>query len=957
MSKYSFSKHLLQSTVLAGMAMAVAMPAFAQDEDEGDTIVVTGSKIPRADLEGPSPVAVYDEEAIQTSGTVSIGRLLREIPSVAGGAQTTTINNGGGGSEQISLRGLGSERTLVLVNGRRVPDSSAGLSGQVDLQTIPVSLIKRVEVLKSGASTVYGADAVAGVVNVILKDDFEGFELSFQEGISSEDDASSRDLAATFGARTENGGFAINFSKTDDGAVSAGDREFAATALDLIGGELVPGGSSAPPWGRYFVPSLPGSQTLGPDFSGGSNSGFRPFTFANDAYNFAPINFQKQPVDRWSATFIGDHQVAPLSGGNFFVETEAFAEVSYIDRESLQRLAEVPLAPFAFFGFDAPISADNGFNPFGEDITDWRRRLVEAGGRTNDIQVQTFRTVVGLRGEVAGNWDWELTYSYGDVDQTSAFGPIINFNNVAEAVGPTALDGGVLRCDTDGDGVFTAADNADCVPFNPFGQNSVTQEMIDFIGFTQNESTSATSEMISFEVVKPDLFSLPAGDVGAVVGYVHRSEEGEFTPDALVASLGAAASGTPSQATVGGYELDEFYAEARIPVLSGQPLAEQLDFEVGLRYSDYDTFGDTTNYKVGVEYRPVDELLLRASANTSFRAPQINDLFGGNSFSFPSVTDPCSSNPTPSCIANGVPSGGFTQPSSQVRTQVGGNASVQPEESENFTAGAIWQPSAVDGLSLGVDYFQYEVTNPITTAGASVILTQCAATGAFCDQIDRFTSGPNVGAPLLIRNLTTNAGRIDAEGYDLFAEWSGIEVPTGGTLDLKWEGTIYETYDKTESDGTITEHAGFLRDDGDGLFSEARWSSSASYEHGPFNVVASVRHIAGVSEFAGDLFGRDCETDNLPGIDAGLSCVTAASTYGDQQAGNYFRKIDNITYLDLYGSYDFDLGNSATQVYLGVDNVLDEEPPLSVDAFNDNTDVRTYDTIGRYFYAGFRSKF
>ncbi|WP_158305839.1 TonB-dependent receptor plug domain-containing protein [Parvularcula bermudensis] len=958
--------HLLGAGVAALMT---AIPAMASAQEtagaSNDVVVVTGSKIPREDLEGPSPVAVFGEQQIDRSGAVSIGRLLREIPSVAGAGETRAINNSGAGSQEVSLRGLGSQRTLVLINGRRVPDSSAGLEGQVDLNTIPVSLIERVEVLKDGASTVYGADAVAGVVNVILRRDFEGIALDYQKGISEQGDAEQDSVSLTLGDTFDKGNFVINFSLTEEGEVSAGDREFSKQARDIELGELIPGGSSAPPWGRYFVTGGPEpSVTLGPDYSGGPFFGYQGFQFAEDAYNFAPINHQAQPLDRWSATFIANYDVDVLSDGPFFLDTELFTEVSYVDRQSQQQLAEVPLAPLAFFGFDAPYSADNGYNPFGQEISDWRRRIVETGGRTDDVQVKTFRTVLGARGELPRDWSWEFSYSYGDVDRTSSFFPIIDLNKTALAVGPTAMDGdGVLRCDTDSDGDFTDADDQTCVPLDVFGENSITPEMIDYIAITQNESTEATSEIFALDLVNPSIFTLPAGDVGIAVGYVHRSEEGTFTPDSQVAALGGAATGTPSQATVGGYELDEFFGEVRVPILADRPLADELTVEAGIRWSDYDTFGDTTNYKVGLTYRPVSDVLLRGSVNTAFRAPQIEDLFGGAEFSFPSTTDPCASNPSQFCIDDGVPPGGFDQLSSQVRTIEGGNVDLQPEEADIFTVGAVYTPSQIPGLALGLDYYDYEITDAITTIGASVILQECAATGEFCELIDRLDNPGEVtdGAPILVDNRTTNVGQIETQGVDFFIEY--VDIPAGpGEITARLQGTYTDTFDLTQANGTVVPHAGYFRDDNEGHFAKLRLNSELAYTVGGFTGSITGRFIDSVEEFGEDLFGS-CVNDGgfviTPGVNAGLTCVGERSSLAASpvDVGKFHRRIEAVTYWDVYAEYLMPIEQVETILYMGIDNLLDEQPPLSVDGFNDNTDVRTYDTIGRFLYGGIRTKF
>jgi len=578
--------------------------------------------------------------------------------------------------------------------------------------------------------------------------------------------------------------------------------------------------------------------------------------------------------------------------------------------------------------------------------------LVEDGPRTGFTEIQTVRGVGGFEGELTNGIAWEIYFNYGEVDYTNSYGPLFNLAKVANAVGPTVLDAdGTLRCDTTDDGVFDGSDDSDCVPLNTFGQGAITPDMVDYVSFRQNESNKYKQKIWGFNLTKADLFALPGGDVGVSVGYNYREESGRYTPDALVAELAetGAVTGTPSDVTDGSYKVDEFYFEARLPVL------ENLEADLGWRYSDYDTFGDTDNWKFGVQWRPMDDLLVRGSASTSFRAPTVGALFGGSGISFPAVSDPCAANPTPNCIADGVPANGFAQISTQVRTLVGGSTDVQPEEADTFTFGFVYQPSFWDGVAIAVDYYDIEIEDPITTVGASVILGQCAETGTYCDLVERFGPGPNQGAPLLIDNRITNAGAVETSGIDFLVEWRGIETSIG-TFGVGWEASYTDEYDKTLADGTVQDHAGFFRDDGDGHFAEWKWTLSGTFERGPWTVQLDYRFIDEVTEFGEDLVGS-CVDGNgaeaFGGLNVGLTCVTAGSKYAATDLGKFVRTIEDAYYLDLYASYDFE----RVKVYVGIDNATDEDPPLSVDGFNDNTDVRTFDTIGRYYYVGFKSKF
>ena len=946
--KQSLAAAVKVALALNAGAVVGGMPLLTQaEEDTIAEVIVTGSRIPRNDLNGPSPVSVYDSGAIARSGATSIGQFLREAPAIAGQGQTTSVNNGGSGSQNISLRGLGSSRTLVLINGRRGPGSSGGNDGVIDLNTIPVAMVERIEMLKDGASAIYGSDAIAGVVNIILREDFEGIAFTYQQGQSSESDGEKTEWSITMGDNTEDSSYMMSLTRVEEDATRAGDRSWAKQAKYMLFGEWVDGGSSAPPWGRYD------GQTLGPDYNGDGAGGLRAYSGATDAYNYAPVNFQRQPNERWILNATGKTVVDGLSDVAFLGETRAFGEIQYVDRESAYALAEQPLAPLAFYGYDAPYSADNAYNPTGVDISDWRRRLVEDGPRTGFTEIQTVRAVAGFEGEFKNGILWEAYFNYGESDYSNSYGPLFNLAKVANAVGPTASDDdGTLRCDTNGDGAFSAADDSACVPLNTFGQGSITADMVDYIAFRQNESNKYTQKVYALTLTQPDAFELPGGSAGISGGYLHREESGIYTPDALVSELAetGAVTGTPSDVTDGGYEVDEFYVEARLPLL------EQLEVDLGYRYSDYDTFGSTSNWKAGVQYRPTDELLVRGSASTSFRAPTVGSLYGGSGISFPAVTDPCASNPTANCIADGVPADGFTQISTQVRTQIGGSTTVQPEEADTFTLGFVYQPEAIDGVAFSVDYYDIEVTDPITTVGASVILSQCAASGDFCDKITRFGPGQNQGAPLLIDNKTTNAGALETSGVDFLAEWQGIATDVG-MFGLRFEATMLLEYDKTQANGTVVPHDGFFRDDEDGHFAEWRYVLSATYAYGPWSAQVDYRFIDEVTEFGQDLVGSCVDASGATsqeGVNVGLVCVNSASQYADTNLGDFVRTVDSASYVDVFGSYDYSEGVS---IYAGIDNLFDEEPPLSVDGFNDNTDVRTFDTIGRYYYIGFKAAF
>ena len=925
------------------LLIPTSYPAVAQEEAAGtiEEVVVTGSRIPRADIEGAAPVAIYTEADIDRTGATSIGQLLREIPSVAGGAQTTQINNGGGGTMQISLRGMGSVRTLVLLNGRRVVSSvSSGAGTAVDLNTFPTSIISRIEVLKDGASAVYGSDAVAGVVNIITKSNFEGFELSTYLGDTTRGGGSRQQYDLVAGGQGDGNNWLFVASTTDEEEIEVVDREWSQIPLFQAAGDVIFLGSSAPPWGRYRsftetagnrdcdgdgIIGLPADAdegaresncdlTLGPEYGD-----FRGFNyFGGDSYNYAPANYQRQPNHRWSLSFFGETALDVLSDAGLLGNVSGVVEATYTNRESRQKLAEVPLAPLAFFGYSAPYSKDNYYNPLGADVPDWRRRMVEGGSRTNPTEENTARLLLGLRGEMDSGWSWDAYMTRGESSREAHFGHIYNLERVANAVGPTTGSPATndLQC---------VADSANCVPLNTFGENSVTQEMIDYVTFTTNESFRMEQQIWSLQLSTPSLFELPAGSVGFAVGLEYRDEFASDSPDSQIATLGDAATGTPRQPTSGGYDATELFLELVVPLIVDQPLVESLELEAALRHSDYSAFGTTTNPKLGLRWRVANDLVVRGSFSTAFRAPNVAELFGGAGSSFPSLTDPCSGGRTGGnvCMDPRVPDQGFEIISTQIRTRVGGNPDLAPEEADISTVGLVWTPEAfLGGMSLALDYYEYELTDAVGGLGADFILQACAMRGELCDRIARFPDG-NVRQ---LDNRTANANGLEASGVDLAVSYSGIETPIG-EFDARLDLTHVLTHDLVQPDGSIIEHAGWFRDEQDGHFGEWKFILGLGYQFNEkLNVSWDIRFIDDVIE-----------------------------EFDDQFTGEIFeRTLEGAIYHDLQANWHFQLSDLPSTLTFGVDNARDEDPSFSLDGFNDNTDVRTFDTAGRYVYARWR---
>lgn len=947
----------------ASSAAAISAPSFAADEavEEVERIEVTGSRIKRADMEGANPVQVISRDDLIATGITNVGDILQQIPSVAGAATNTAINNGGSGAVRVSLRGLGSERTLVLLNGRRHVSSGTGADSSVDLAAIPTAIIKRVEVLKDGASAIYGSDAIGGVVNIITRDDFEGFEANASYDIGTEEsDGDRKSFDFTIGFAGDKGNAVINAYYTEQGAQWSGDRSWSEFEddLDVETGELNKGGSSAPPWGRYNgidgangcssfthgAGSGPG-QSDPSDFS--NPNGYDCWDWDKDTYNYAPANYHLTPQEKYGIFASGSYEI------NDYVRV--FTELSFNRRTSDTKLAPLPLAPLAFFGWtDATYSKDNYYNQqFGPkdvngnsvDIADWRRRMVETGGRDTRFRVETVRTLIGIDGEFDNGWGYEVAYIFGRNDSSTARAGGVNFEKVNEAVGPSFLDAasGQVVCGT------VDAPIADCVSLNTFGipgtDTAVSQEMMDFITFEAHDFGGNEQQIISASVFG-EAFELPAGSVGVAFGLEHREEKGEDFPDALIA-LGIT-SGSTRTATQGSYEVDEAFIEANVPLLSDMPFAETLEVDLAVRYSDYNTFGDTTNHKIGVRWVPMEGLMVRGTSSSAFRAPSTSDLFAGASDNSPTVVDPCSTNPSSFCIADGVPAGGFQPIGDQLSSTLGGNVDVQPEEADILTVGVVYSPSFVDNLSFTLDYWDIEIENAISTIGEQLILDKCSQSGQYCDKITRYgaDAGSLYGNSSDIDNRTTNVGGVNSSGYDFNVKYTtDLEI---GSLSVNLDTTFYDEYDIIQADGSIIENAGrFERASGDGNFPEWKTNVNVTLTNDDWSANWTMRYIGTVDETFANVDAAD-----VGDVHSSFK-TTAVYINGELDSYDVDREIDEQIIHDARFSYYFE-NVTAT---VGLSNVFDEEPPYAATGFNDNTDPRTYNTTGRHAYVSVGVKF
>jgi iron complex outermembrane receptor protein len=901
---------------------------------ELEEIIVTGSRIAKDEFSSAAPIAVFDEQEFINSGVVSVDEFLKDVPAFTGFQYGTTTNNGNIGIKAVDLRGLEVKRTLVLINGRRMVGSFIGGNGDVgavDLNSIPNAMIKRVEVLKDGASTIYGSDALAGVVNVILKDDFEGFDIQASYGAGTSDwDAQNYGFSVLTGASSDRGRMVLSAEYQKQEEMLQADRDWALYDLwpgfDEATGTFVTTRSGSPNSRRIRTSEFDAvaeQQLINAGFSANSffildNGQVRPFE-STDTYNYSPVNALVTPNERYQISGIGNYEMSDRMTG--------FAELLYTRRSSHQRLA--PDASFATDTFDGVwndfVPAANPGNPFGDTPNNAygisgqdvriNRRFEESGGRIFEQSVDTYRLIAGLKGDFNDNLSWELAYTWAeneDFDETQFYH---RFDRWAVMVDP-ALCGADPRCveATGGVGYLD--------PFCEFG--CIDTAAFDFLmANSLKDIRTNDMELLSFNLTGGfGNMEMGGGAPGWSFGYENRRESASYNPDEFVAEgLTTGGAGDP----LGGkYSVDEVYGEIYLP------FADQFTAEASVRYSDYDTVGDTTNYRVGVNWMPLEQLSFRGVFSTGFRAPNVAELYGGAQTTFPVVEDPCefwnlredaSPNLGPNCEAVGF--GENYEWGFQMQGAYTYNApeSLEPEESETWTVGAVWEPGFAEGLSVSLDWWNIAVDGWIGTIPYNTLMWIC---GNAADQDNTeacsFFDNGRTHDDGWVSNATGpfgNLGKVTTDGLDLNIAYARDVGWFGGTTLGVDVGTTYLNKYETEFPITGTgDRAG--RIEAGYVFPEWKVNTSVSLSAASWTMAWATRYISEMDDF-----------------------------YRPQPYLTDEPTAEAIWYNDLYFNYFYD---DKLSVAVGINNVMDEDPPFFHSAFNAETEPGYYDVIGRRFF-------
>ncbi len=968
MKKFNRSQLLLTTLLSTAVIGSAAMPAFAQAN--GDEVIVTGSRIKKQDFTSNSPVATIDAVQFERTGVINTEELLNALPQTVPGL-TRTSNNPGNGTATIDLRGLGSNRTLVLINGRRAMPNGSG--GVVDINTIAPSMVSSVEVLTGGASSVYGADAIAGVVNFILKDDFEGMEANVGYQITEKGDSQILNANMTMGANLDSGrgNVTVNMSYTDRSATFQGDREFSNVAqFDDGNGGLRPGGSSGVPGTSIFAGGFGGfSPTSGIIFN--QDGSIRPFVTTgqvNDFYNYAPVNFLQLPQERFTISTAANYEINESA--------EVYMEARFANNTVPQELAPTPAFVFSTFTLDGNPFIDAaaqqvisgaiglGVDTDGDGIDDEaralvRRRLVEVGPRQGTDRRNTFQLVGGIRGAISSNWDYDASFSFGRTQNASNQGGNIDvprFNQSlllnTDALGQVILDanGNPTCADPSSNGSTSS-----CVPLNIFGAGNISAAAADFIR-TRVATTDETTQNVIQANFTGDFgdWSLTDDAVGVAFGFEYIENKFEFNPDQGVASSSIRGfNGAPPVA--GEYDVYSAYGEMSIPLLSGVSFAENVTLDIAGRVSNFSTAGTKYNYKIGGEWEVNDQIRFRGNYNTAVRAPNIGELFAPIGENFPGASDPCSpsGNPTTAgvvpaavaaiCAATGVPanvigSAAIDPAAGQIRSLAGGNPNLDVETSETITFGAVLSPSFIEGLRVNIDYFDITINDFISLFGGGTnnILSTCYTNttlggvgSPFCNAVNRRADGTID----FVSNQVANVSFRSLTGIDVGADYS---FDMADVIGMDW-GSVNLSYL-----GTYTMNTEFQAFAGDTIFDCAGNFGNNCGEPDP-----SYLHYITANLSKGSL-STQVTWQYLGGVQDG-------GIYSDPPTTPSVNQLSAYNYFNTSATYDL---TDSIALTFGIRNLFDKAPPVIGN--NDeqaNTYPATYDVFGRSFFANAKVRF
>lgn len=901
-------------------------------------VVVTGSHLSSPSVQYASPVSVLSPQAILAGGSTTIDAAITALPQVV--ASQDQFSGDGDGLSTVNLRGLGTSRTLVLVDGRRY--IAADYTQVVDLNTIPEALVERVDVVTGGRSAVYGSDAIAGVVNFILKKNFSGVEAEAHYGETQYGDGGELRLSSVLGINSEadRGNLTLfgEYGKRD--AVLSINRAYAATALQDSpnGAPLIPGGSSAIPGGRLSGLGNSPSMMFLP------NGTLVPYD--GSLYNYNPNLDLQVPSERRIVGAMGHYDLAP--------HVTLYEEAEFVDVDSY-----TTGPPNPGFGTPVTLQVDSPFFPvstqaylaqFDPTGTGYvnagiTKRWVDFGDEVFNYDRQAIRTVTGLRGDIASGWTYDAYFNYsnsnGYLDQPNS----LSQSRLQNALDTAFLDpatgatspfpfaglpnGGQLVCAN----AFARAQG--CVPANVFGVGNMSAASVAYLAEQASQNESALTEVANLTLTNNEIADLPmGGPLSADAGFEWRRESADFVPD-WATSTGDTISATPSGPVSGSYDVKEGFLELNADLLKDMPGVHLLSANAAARLSDYSitTTGSVLSWSAGLAYQPVDLITFRGQYQRATRAPNINDLYGALSIVQVPGVDPCNSAPPGSalasrCVATGVPTsliGSVINPNTQISDQQGGSSQLQAEVSNTYTAGIIIRP--FPSANITVDYFDIDISRYITSIGATNILDLCYGAG-LTDYCSRIVRSPIAGDILYVNDTSANSGGYKTSGIDLGLQWQ----PTlgAGAFNVSSQATYL-------IDRTLTPVAA-IPSDTDAC--AGRFGVICGNPSPKWKAITTVGWNQGAVTLTGQwqLIGPVSD-------DGGLGIPLAVV------------HVAGFNYFNFNASYAF---AKAAALTVGVVNLMNRLPPV----MGDNSDANwanswpaTYDTIGRRFFVNVRYTF
>lgn len=976
----------------AGLAVG-ASPAFAADPPRAaasgsdaptvSEVVVTGSLISRQDFKSESPISTISTETIQAAAQPSLDRAIGQMPqfeAAQGAAEVGDVQGSvgfGGGASYSDLRGIGRNRSLVLMDGRRLMPSTP--DGSIDLNTIPMVMIQSVEVITGGASATYGSDAVAGVANFKLKQRFSGFEVDAQYGQSTHGDGRTTQIGGLAGGGFGDGRghalLALEYSKRD--AVQGSERSFfTQPSVRFLGrpgeGIIYSGGwgagGTAPTTGAVnaVLAGYPGTTPIAGASSApyrgaiGVNTDGTIYTSAagpNCVQNYKGVGAQLGAIVTPNCTtagvVLGNYFAVqvPLTKYNAFAKADyelnehvtAYGQFNFSESKALDRTSPgstktnngpvelvIPVGnPFVQSNANLLAlinSAYGGTAPAGASVFE-SKLMYGWGDRIQNFKYDVWQALAGLKGDIPGTrLTWDMYGSFGRskyVSQARGDISLAAINNVLK-------NEGVSGC-----------------TWNPFGIQPVSPACLAYAGRTDKTTDVLTSKNLLASVQGP-LFRLPDGEAKFALGAEYRSSDYDYQPSATLVTGDSLSYGqdTPSS---GKQNSKEVFGELLLPLLADRMLAKDLTVDLGYRYSKYNTFSAKSTWKADVSWEPVDVLRLRGGYSVAIRAPSLSDLYVGKSISNQTLKggDPCDVNsafrtgPNSTqvqalCAAQspGAGTSTFTYSGGSVPVQSGGNNLLRPETAKTWTIGGVLSP--VRGLHISVDYYNIKITGAISGLSAGAIVNDCygaagnpgfSASNPFCQRISRVAAGPIA----LLTSGTFNFNNFKLDGVDTQVDYrvdlEDLGLASGaGSLQFDTVVSYLRHYTVTPSDGSPrTEYAGGISDtlvtsDGENLYSHPKWKANTSltYANGGFSGTLRWRYI-------GRMANLDAPGTNVPAV----------------------------SYFDLDAHYSF---NNRYTVSAGINNIADKKPPF-ISTLELRTDAATYDVIGRTVYVAARARF